>query len=62
MPERDKLGFIGLGIMGFPMAENLMKAGYSLAVSIARDRGPRSWRPKARRWSRRPLQWAAAHR
>jgi 3-hydroxyisobutyrate dehydrogenase/2-hydroxy-3-oxopropionate reductase len=27
-----KLGFIGLGIMGYPMAKNLLKAGYSLTV------------------------------
>lgn len=27
-----KVGFIGLGIMGMPMARNLMKAGYSLVV------------------------------
>jgi len=27
-----KIGFIGLGIMGKPMAANLMKAGYSLVV------------------------------
>src|SRR5919109_5191381 len=26
------IGFIGLGIMGKPMARNLMKAGYSLVV------------------------------
>src|ERR1019366_8231494 len=32
MPEPEKLGFIGLGIMGFPMAENLIRAGYSLTV------------------------------
>jgi 3-hydroxyisobutyrate dehydrogenase-like beta-hydroxyacid dehydrogenase len=32
MPEQEKLGFIGLGIMGFPMAENLRKAGYALTV------------------------------
>src|SRR5215212_2906803 len=30
MPER--VGFIGLGIMGMPMAQNLMQAGYSLTV------------------------------
>ncbi|OFV99287.1 MAG: 3-hydroxyisobutyrate dehydrogenase, partial [Acidobacteria bacterium RIFCSPLOWO2_12_FULL_54_10] len=30
MPER--IGFIGLGIMGLPMARNLMKAGYGLIV------------------------------
>lgn len=28
----EKVGFIGLGIMGKPMALNLIKAGYSLAV------------------------------
>jgi 2-hydroxy-3-oxopropionate reductase len=28
-----KIGFIGLGIMGKPMAKNLMKAGYELVVS-----------------------------
>ena len=28
----DKIGFIGLGIMGKPMAKNLLKAGYSLLV------------------------------
>ena len=28
-----KIGFIGLGIMGKPMAKNLVKAGYSLMVN-----------------------------
>ncbi len=28
----NKVGFIGLGIMGKPMAKNLLKAGYSLVV------------------------------
>ena len=28
----QKLGFIGLGIMGKPMAKNLLKAGYELVV------------------------------
>ncbi len=32
-----KLGFIGLGIMGKPMAENLLKAGYSLVVWDIRE-------------------------
>src|SRR5260370_3674147 len=31
MPET--IGFIGLGIMGKPMAYNLMKAGYELVIS-----------------------------
>jgi len=33
------IGFIGLGIMGKPMARNLLKAGYSLHV-LNRSRGP----------------------
>lgn len=37
MPER--IGFIGLGIMGRPMARNLIKAGYELVVH-SRSRGP----------------------
>ena len=28
----DKIGFIGLGIMGRPMAKNLIKAGYAVVV------------------------------
>lgn len=32
MREYDKIGFIGLGVMGFPMARNLLKAGYKLVV------------------------------
>ena len=34
-----KIGFIGLGIMGKPMAKNLLKAGYSLLVNN-RSQGP----------------------
>lgn len=30
--KRPEIGFIGLGIMGRPMARNLLNAGYSLAV------------------------------
>src|SRR5262245_4191568 len=33
------VGFIGLGIMGRPMAKNLLKAGYPLVVH-SRSRGP----------------------
>ena len=28
-----RVGFIGLGIMGKPMAKNLLKAGYELVVT-----------------------------
>lgn len=30
--EMERIGFIGLGIMGKPMARNLLRAGYSLVV------------------------------
>ena len=30
--ENMKIGFVGLGIMGKPMAKNLIKAGYDLIV------------------------------
>lgn len=33
MTQKERIGFIGLGIMGLPMARNLMKAGYSLTVN-----------------------------
>src|ERR1700722_3315440 len=31
-PGMAKLGFLGLGIMGYPMARNLMRAGHEVAV------------------------------
>jgi 2-hydroxy-3-oxopropionate reductase len=37
----ERLGFIGLGIMGKPMALNLLKAGYSLVV-LSRGMGPQN--------------------
>ena len=30
--KNEKIGFIGLGIMGEPMAKNLIKAGFDLIV------------------------------
>ncbi|WP_225790961.1 NAD(P)-binding domain-containing protein, partial [Pseudomonas sp. Marseille-P8916] len=35
-----KIGFIGTGIMGKPMAQNLQKAGHSLFVSTHHDAAP----------------------
>jgi 3-hydroxyisobutyrate dehydrogenase len=32
MPMNEKVGFIGLGIMGAPMARNLLKAGFTVVV------------------------------
>ena len=37
-PESTRIGFIGLGIMGAPMARNLLAAGYSLKVYNRSDR------------------------
>jgi 2-hydroxy-3-oxopropionate reductase len=37
--HQPAIGFIGLGIMGKPMARNLLNAGYSLVV-LNRSRGP----------------------
>jgi 2-hydroxy-3-oxopropionate reductase len=39
MAERETVGFIGLGLMGRPMALNLIKAGFTLVVH-SRSRGP----------------------
>ncbi|MCO7597533.1 NAD(P)-binding domain-containing protein, partial [Pseudomonas guariconensis] len=35
-----KIGFIGTGIMGKPMAQNLQKAGHELFVSTHHDPAP----------------------
>ena len=35
-----KIGFIGTGIMGHPMAANLQKAGHSLFLSAHHDTAP----------------------
>lgn len=40
----ENVGFIGLGVMGRPMAEHLLKAGYALHVWARR---PESWAPLA---------------
>jgi len=41
MAQHDKpaIGFIGLGIMGKPMARNLVSAGYRV-IALSRSRGP----------------------
>src|SRR5688572_570528 len=37
--NRDRVGFIGLGLMGKPMAKNLLKAGFPVLVH-SRSPGP----------------------
>ena len=46
----DTIGFIGLGVMGAPMAANLLEAGYALVVHAAAPTGRSSgsWRPGRR--------------
>ena len=39
MQMTEKIGFIGLGLMGRPMAKNLLKAGYAVVVH-SRSQGP----------------------
>ena len=41
-----KIGFIGLGIMGRPMAKNLLKAGYDITVD-SHSPPQLSWKPAA---------------
>ena len=37
-----KIGFIGIGLMGFPMAKNLLKSGYNLkAYNRSQDKADR---------------------
>ena len=52
--QRPTIGFIGLGIMGKPMARNLLRAGYPLVV-LNRSRGAdrRARRRRARSRARR---------
>lgn len=38
MTESKKIGFIGLGAMGLPMAKNLVKAGYNV-IGLNRSKG-----------------------
>ncbi|MBI3521853.1 MAG: NAD(P)-dependent oxidoreductase [Chloroflexi bacterium] len=33
MPERARVGFVGLGIMGLPMARNALKAGFAVTAT-----------------------------
>ena len=44
----NKIGFVGLGIMGKPMSKNLLKAGHKLVVydivPAARGRCQKGWR------------------
>ena len=38
--EKPRIGYIGLGLMGKPIAGNQLKAGYSLTVHSRRRSSP----------------------
>ncbi len=40
-----KLGFLGLGIMGLPMARNLVKSGHEVALGRTPAARRRNWLP-----------------
>ena len=44
----SKIGFVGLGIMGTPMAEHLIKAGHELSLFSIPSVPPSLSRPAAR--------------
>lgn len=37
---KEKIGFIGVGLMGHGMAKNLLEAGYDVTIIAHRNRGP----------------------
>ena len=58
MPSGE-IGFIGLGIMGRPMARNLMDAGYSLTVYDVVGSAMEEVVGYGAKPRRRPLRWRA---
>ena len=56
MNEQTKptVGFIGLGIMGAPMALNLQKAGYRVVVNDARREAAKSHLEAGATWADTP--------
>ena len=49
-----RIGFIGLGNMGGPMAENLIKAGHELIVNDARPEAAGPHLAKGAKWADSP--------
>ncbi len=49
-----KLGFVGLGIMGAPMAGHLLKSGHSTGAA-------QGWDPLGHSALVKALEWMAAH-
>jgi 3-hydroxyisobutyrate dehydrogenase len=55
---KEKVGFIGTGIMGAPMARNLLKAGYSLTVHNRTKARAEKLLTEGAGWAASPVQVA----
>ena len=54
-----KIGFVGLGVMGLPMARHLMAAGHALAVWARRPESAAALRAEGAAWCATPAELAA---
>src|SRR5579872_2654986 len=61
-PEADmrRVGFIGLGAMGLPMARNVMEAGFPLTVWARRKESALELMSEGAQWAESPRALAAA--
>jgi len=60
MMDPRRIGFIGTGIMGKPMAENLLKAGYNLTVHNRTKHKADPLVEKGARWAATPAEAAVS--
>ena len=54
----DKIGFVGLGIMGKPMCHNLLKAGFDVTFYARRDEIVAEMEARGRLMCLRHRRWA----
>lgn len=55
-----RVGFIGLGAMGGPMARNVLKAGFAVTVWARRPQAAAAWRDAGALWADAPAELAGA--
>ena len=55
-----RVGFVGLGVMGLPMARHLMAAGHALAVWARRPESAAALLAEGAAWCRAPAELAAS--